>query len=161
MLEQMTMEQTILDAAREVFETMIFMNIESCEGEPESEEGAALMGSITFRGTIEGCLTISLSEACARSIASNMLGIEDSASLSLCEVGDAVGEVSNMTMGSVKHRIQGAHADIQVSIPTVVSGRQLFPMPGNEFTRGHVNTKLDEKYPVVFSIYYKHTENKQ
>lgn len=161
MLEQMTMEQTILDAAREVFETMIFMDIEPAGSEPQdsSPEGTALMGSITFRGGLEGCLTICLSEACARSIAANMLGMDSGDQLSLSEVGDAVGEVANMTMGSIKHRIQNTYTDLQVSIPTVVSGRQLFPMPGEDFTRGQVNTTLDEIFPVTFSMYYKQAQN--
>ncbi|MEN6308352.1 MAG: chemotaxis protein CheX [Anaerohalosphaeraceae bacterium] len=161
MLEQLTMEQTILDAAREVFETMIFMDIESAEAasQESSPEGAALMGSITFRGGLEGCLTICLSEACARSIAANMLGLDGGDKLSLAEVGDAVGEVANMTMGSIKHRIQNTYNDLQVSIPTVVSGRQLFPMPGEDFSRGQVCTTLDEIFPVTFSMYYKQTQN--
>jgi hypothetical protein len=41
------------------------------------------------------------------------------------ETCDAMGEVANMIMGSVKSRVANSLGDLQVSIPSVVSGRKL------------------------------------
>jgi chemotaxis protein CheX len=155
MIEQMTIDQTVLDAAREVFETMIFMDIEASAEANPTLDGATLLGSITFRGMLDGCLTICLPEACARSIAANMLGADKPEEVDEVAIADAIGEVANMTMGSIKHRIQNVYTDIQVSIPTVIAGRQLYPKPGPDFNRSMVSTTLDETYPVTFSLFFK------
>lgn len=155
MIEQMTIDQNMLDAAREVFETMIFMDIEASADANPPIDGTTLLGSITFRGSLEGCLTICLSEACARVIAANMLGIDNPNEVDEMAIADAIGEVANMTMGSVKHRIQNIYTDIQVSIPTVIAGKQLYPKPGPDFNRSAISTTLDETYPVTFTLFFK------
>lgn len=156
MLEQLTLDQTMLDAAREVFETMIFMDIETSADANPQMEGTTLLGSITFRGTLDGCLTICLPETCARSVAANMLGAEDPSQVDEVAIADAIGEVANMTMGSIKHRIQNTYSDIQVSIPTVIAGRQLYPKPGPDFSRSMVSAKIDEAFPITFTLFFKH-----
>jgi len=155
MIEQMTIDQTVLDAAREVFETMIFMDIEASAETNPPLEGSTLLGSITFRGSLDGCLTICLSETCARGIAANMLGVDKPEEVDEVAIADAIGEVANMTMGSVKHRIQNTYTDIHVSIPTVIAGKQLYPKPGPDFHRSMVSTMLDGTHPVTFTLFFK------
>jgi CheY-specific phosphatase CheX len=157
MLEQLTIDQTILDAAREVFETMIFMDIETSSDASPIVEGATLLGSITFRGALDGCLTICLSETAARSVAGNMLGIDNEGEIDEVAVADAIGEVANMTMGSIKHRIQNVYPDIHVSIPTVIAGKQLYPKPGPDFSRSMIAAMLNETYPITFTLFFKQT----
>ncbi len=157
MIEQLMVDQTILDAAREVFETMIFMDIEVSPDSNPTIEGTTLLGSITFRGALDGCLTICLSEAAARSIAANMLGVDNEGEIDEVAIADAIGEVTNMTMGSIKHRIQNVYPDIQVSIPTVIAGKQLYPKPGPDFNRGMVAATLNEKYLITLTLFFKQT----
>lgn len=159
MIEQVTIDQTVLDAAREVFETMIFMDIEAAAEDNPPLDGSTLLGSITFRGTLEGCLTICLSEICARVIAANMLGADNPEEVDEMAIADAIGEVANMTMGSIKHRIQNVYSDIQVSIPTVIAGKQLYPKPGPDFQRSMVSTTLDQTHPVTFTLFFKQARN--
>jgi chemotaxis protein CheX len=74
---------------------------------------------------LEGCLGVCCSTACAKSIAANMLGMEPGVEVSDSEVHDAIGEVTNMVMGSFKARVIEQSGDIQVSIPSVVRGTRL------------------------------------
>jgi chemotaxis protein CheX len=124
MIGQETFAEALLDGAKEVFETMMFMTVEPCAEADHAIGGSALLGSITFTGDIEGCLAVSCSYDCAKTIAVNMLGAEDE-ELSEEEVADAVGEVANMLLGSLKSRIAETAGEIQVSIPSVVSGTEL------------------------------------
>jgi len=159
MLEQLTIDQTVLDAAREVFETMIFMDIAASLETNPTIEGTTLLGSITFRGALDGCLTICLSEAAARSVAANMLGVDNEGEIDEVAIADAIGEVANMTMGSIKHRIQSIYPDIQVSIPTVIAGKQLYPKPGPDFSRGMVSAMLNEIHPITFTLFFRQSKH--
>jgi len=81
MLTATCFKDALLDGAREVFETMVFMALaESEQNGPEIGE-MALLGSITFKGDLEGCLTICCGATCARTIAANMLGMDTSEEL--------------------------------------------------------------------------------
>lgn len=156
MIEQKTYHETVLDAAKEVFETMIFMEIEPTASSEQIDH--SLLGSITFRGNLEGCLGISLSWPCAQAIARNMLALEPDAEISEREVCDAVGEVANMVMGSIKSRIQDTYPDIAVSIPTVVTGRELSSSLPDGTEKVSVSVCLNEEYYADFTLFYRKTE---
>lgn len=158
MIEQKTYYETVLEAAKEVFETMIFMEIEVAEEVSSACDTDSLMGCITFKGNLEGCMVISLSWPCARIIARNMLALEPEASVTDGEVCDAIGEVANMVMGSIKSRLQDTYPVLEVSIPSVVAGKQLTGplIEGAEKTR--VPVCIDEEYSAVFSFLYRQKE---
>jgi len=161
MIDQICITDAFLEGAKEVFETMIFMDIEK-SSEPEQEiEGNTLLGSITFKGDIEGnlvgCLTICCGTACAKIIALNMLGMEPADELSEEEVRDAIGEVTNMVMGSVKTRLQDSVGDLQVSIPTVISGRWLENSLGEKASKVSIKVNIEDEYPAELSLLYRGT----
>ncbi len=58
MVEEMCLSKALLEGAKEVFETMIFMDLEECTDDDRQIEGDALMGTITFKKSLEGCLGI-------------------------------------------------------------------------------------------------------
>jgi chemotaxis protein CheX len=157
MIEQKTYHETVLDAAKEVFETMIFMEIEPADPASIQIE-PSLLGSITFKGDLEGWLGISLSWPCAQTIARNMLALEPDAQVSEQEVCDAVGEVANMVMGSIKSRLQDTYHDIAVSIPTVVTGKELNSSLPEGTEKVSVVVCLNEEYYADFSLTYRKTE---
>ena len=45
---------TLIKAAQEVFETMVYMSIEPCEESSSHIEGHTLLGMITFKGISRG-----------------------------------------------------------------------------------------------------------
>ena len=153
MVKQECFAEALLEGAREVFETMMFMTLEECH-EPGLEiEGSTLLGSITFQGTVEGCLAICCNVDCAKSIAVNMLGMEPGEEISEEEVADAMGEVANMVMGALKSRILESVGDVQVSIPSVISGNELVSTLGENSEKISMMVNIDEmlaKFELLF-----------
>ncbi len=145
----------LLEGAKEIFETMIFIDIEESTEPEQKVEGDALLGSITFKGDIEGCLTICCNVTCARIIAANMIGMDPSEEISEEEVCDAIGEVTNMVMGSVKSRIQDNTGELQVSIPTVVLGQKLANSLGDGTSRILLKVDTEDEYVIEFLFLYR------
>ncbi len=138
MVNELCLNEALLDGAKEVFETMIFIDLEKSEDSNLVIEGDSLMGSITFTGNLEGCMTICCDTDCAKAIAANMLGMEPDEQVSNEDVCDAIGEVTNMVMGSLKSRIQDNISKIEVSIPTVVSGQAIENSLGEKSTTSRI-----------------------
>ncbi len=156
MVNELCLNEAILDGAKEVFETMIFIDLEKSEDSNHVIEGDSLLGSITFTGNLEGCMTICCGTECAKAIAANMLGMDPDEQVSDEDVCDAIGEVTNMVMGSLKARIQDDIGNIEVSIPTVVSGQEIENSLGEKATsRVWVNVNVGKDHPALFSLIYK------
>ena len=155
MIDEVCFSTALLEGVKEVFETMIFMDIEeSCEPEEKIEDDS-LLGSITFKGNIEGCLGIRCGMPCARTIAANMLGMDPGEEISQPEICDAIGEVSNMVLGSIKSRIQESAGELQVSIPTVVSGQNLENNLGEGASTILVKVNTGDEYVIELSFLYR------
>jgi CheY-specific phosphatase CheX len=60
-----------------------------------------------------------------------------------------------MVMGSIKHRLQDACPDIAVSIPTVISGRELSSSLGEGTEKVAVPVCLNEEDTAVFTLLYR------
>ncbi len=150
MVDDICISDVLLAGAKEVFETMIFMDLEEASEPDRKIEDDAMLGSITFKidfeGNMQGCLTICCSTPCAKTIATNMLGMEPDEEISEAEIRDALGEVTNMVMGSVKTRVQDEVGNLQVSIPTVVSGRDLEYSLGDGASKISVIVSLGDEY---------------
>ena len=155
MVTTVSLKDSLLDSAKEVFEMMAFMALEEIEGQTSEMEEATLLGTITFKGDLEGCLGICCGFNCARSIAANMLGMDPDEELSDDDVDDAVGEVANMVMGAVKARIQDEVGSVEVSIPSVVQGLELRNSLGERANEIVVNVNLEEEHCIRFSLLYR------
>ncbi len=170
MITVVSLREALLDSAREVFETMVFAALEEvndgttgpCEGSGDSEGGSdpskpenRLLGSITFKGSLEGCLGVCCDEPCAQTIAANMLGLLSTDELSDNDVSDAIGEIANMVMGAIKSRIQDQVGTVEVSIPSVVQGRQLRNSLGEGSDLVKVRVSIEEQHTVEFSLLYR------
>ena len=144
MIEQICVTETLLEAAKEVFETMIFMSIEKASDQEAKLEGVMFLGTITFKGGIEGCLSLALEEACGIAVARSMLCMEPEDQIGDEDLADAIGEVANMIMGSVKTRLQDVVANIEISIPTVICGRILKNSMADCSIKATLKAKIDE-----------------
>ena len=120
MTTALALKETLLDSAKEVFESMVFMALNEVDGEMADASEVTLLGTITFTGSLEGCLSVCCSQRCAQTIAANMLCMDSPDELSDEDVIDAVGEIANMVMGSVKTRLQDHVANLTISIPSVI-----------------------------------------
>jgi len=156
MIEQICFNEILLGSAKEVFETMIFMDVEECSDSDQKVEGDSILGSITFKGDINGCLVICCNQTCAKIIAANMLGMDAEDTINKEDIYDAIGEVANMVMGSLKSRIHKYSDNIYVSIPIVINGKEIETNLG-EGTAQKVSIKvmIDSEYIAEFYLLYK------
>lgn len=153
MVTTVTLKDALIDSAKEVFETMVFMAL--AESDPVDLSGVTLLGSITFKGDMEGCLGICCDEACARTIAANMLGLDPDEGIGEEDVSDAMGEIANMVMGALKARIQDEVGTIEVSIPSVVQGRELKSNRGEGTCMIKVSVNIEEEFSAELSLLFR------
>jgi len=151
----LSLKDVLLDSAKEVFESMVFMALEESEGDPPETTDITLLGTITFTGDLEGCLTVCCAMPCARTISANMLCMDSPDELSDADVIDAMGEICNMVMGSVKTRVQDYVANITISIPSVVQGRELRSRLSEGTTRIALNATLAAEHHAIFALVYR------
>jgi chemotaxis protein CheX len=121
-LQEVDMARYIIEATKEVFSTMMVMEVEDHYPmqEPVNEFHCSITGMVGLAGSYTGILSIHCPQALALKITSNMLGME------VEEVGedvnDALGEIANMLGGHVKQVLSKGGSDLNLSIPTVISG---------------------------------------
>lgn len=155
MISEICISEGLLESAKEVFETMAFIDVcEDCDFE-QTLGGLTLLSSITFTGQIEGCLAICYDLACARYVAANMVGANKETDIDEEDSFDASGELANMIMGSLKHRLMDEFGSCQVSIPSIVSGRQLINSLGEGATRLVIKILIDTQYPAELTFLYR------
>lgn len=121
-LKEEDMARHVIDATKEVFSTMVMMDLEDSFPLEESVNTfhCSVSGMVGMAGTYTGILAIHCPQSFALRVTSNMLGME------VDEVGedvnDALGEIANMLGGHVKMVLSKGGMDINLSIPTVISG---------------------------------------
>jgi len=121
-LQEEDMARYIIDATKEVFSTMMVMEVEDHYPlrDPVTEFHCSVTGMVGLAGSYTGILSVHCPQVLALKITSNMLGME------IDEVGedvnDALGEIANMLGGHVKQVLSKGGLDLNLSIPTVISG---------------------------------------
>jgi len=121
-IQEQEMTRYIIEATREVFSTMVAMEIVDCYPlvDPVTKFHCSITGMVGMAGSYTGMLSIHCPALLAMKMTSNMLGME------VEEVGedvqDALGEIANMLGGHVKQVLSKGGLDLNLSIPTVISG---------------------------------------
>lgn len=156
MMRAASVGDAVFDSAKEVFDSMIFMPIEATDAASAAMEDAAFLATITFSGQIKGCFGLCLGQTGARATAAGMLCLEDPEELHENDVVDAVGEIANMVMGGIKTRLQEEIRDLEISIPSVIHGRQLMHRPGEGATRIAVPVRIGGEHAAELSLLYRH-----
>ena len=155
MIQQLCAKEVLLEAAKEVFESMIFMDIKPSSESDQKVSEWTILGSITFKGAFEGSLAFCCGISCAQAIAGNMLGLDTTENLSEEETCDDIGEVINMVMGSIKKRLNDELGNIKVSIPTVVTDRGVRYNLDERATIIYIEVNIDAEYPACFTLSYR------
>jgi chemotaxis protein CheX len=115
---------SIVEAVGEVFTTMLDISVERGEeylvrGTPGTDAGVVSL--VGLAGAWAGTGSVSCSPAFACEISSRMLMMEFPTVNE--DVLDAMAEVTNMVMGSVKTRLEETLGPMGLSIPTVIYGQ--------------------------------------
>ena len=155
MITTVSLKDVLLDSVKEVFETMVFMAVEESPQDGTSLDAPGLLGTITFKGRLEGCLGICCGQTCASAVAASMLGMASGEELGANDVSDAIGEIANMVLGAVKSRIQNDVGNIEVSIPSVVEGRELRSSLGEGSSQVRIRVSIEEEHVAELSLLYR------
>ena len=151
MTTTLSLRDVLLSSAKEVFESMVFLALEEGEDLAACDE-TSLLGTVTFTGEIEGSLSVSFGESCARDIAAGMLCMETPDELTEEDVVDAIGEIANMVMGTVKTSLQGQIDNITISIPSVVRGREVYTARGDGMVKVAVPIRVGGNHNASLSL---------
>jgi chemotaxis protein CheX len=112
----------IIESTIEIFSTMVMMDVSVIDRNAEDSGSLheTITGLIGLAGTHKGVMAIHIPYPVAMSITSNFLGME--VNEINADVEDAVGELANMLGGNVKTILTANGRDIDLSLPSTISG---------------------------------------
>ena len=133
----------IIDATNEIFSSMVMMEV-SVKGDVQSTLAPlenSITGVIGLAGTHKGVLAIHFPNAVAMAITGSFLGMDVDEINE--DVEDAVGELANMLGGSVKSILSAKGRDIDLSLPSVISGENYDFQPTRDIDRVVITFQCD------------------
>jgi chemotaxis protein CheX len=114
--------QEIVEATKDVFSTMVMMELE--DGPPvfgkDGDIASNISSMLGLGGDIRGILAIHCPADIAKGITGAFLGMEIEELND--DVKDAIGEITNMVAGNLKIVFAKTGSDIKLAIPTTVIG---------------------------------------
>jgi len=131
-------QDKMISAAREIFSSMVMMDISVTE--ILTEYGPlkdTITGMIGLTGTHKGVVAVHVPYSVAMAITSSFLMMDVDEINE--DVHDAVGEVANMIGGSVKNILSEKGYDIDLSLPSTISGSQYTFQSDKDFEKVIVN----------------------
>ena len=131
----MELRERIIESAQEIFSSMLMMEISAIEVSTATvlPQIDSITGVIGLAGTHKGVLAIHLPHQVAIAITSSFLGMDvDEIN---ADVEDAVGELANMLGGNVKSILSEKGRDINLSLPTTISGKHYDYQPNRDAER--------------------------
>jgi chemotaxis protein CheX len=119
--------------------------------QPDSQR-PQVVGTVGFIGDLNGLIYLHLDLAFARLCTCHLLGMTE-AELDAGEdvINDAIGELTNMTVGSFKNGLCDAGYPCKLTIPSIVRGTNFFIEPISSATR-HVYYFDCQEHRVVADI---------
>ncbi len=113
----------VAESIIDVFDTMFSATLKPADSvTSESLEGIRNVGSVSLAGDVTGMVSIHVSEAFARQLAAEMLGMEAGEIESDEEVRDMLGEVGNIVGGNIKSSFTDAGLSCVLSTPSFTTG---------------------------------------
>jgi chemotaxis protein CheX len=143
----------IIESAKEIFSSMVMMEISvsgdtMIKSEPLIE---SISGVIGLAGTHKGVLAIHIPNKVAMAITSSFLGMDVDEMNE--DVEDAVGELANMLGGNVKSILSENGRDINLSLPSTITGQQYDFQPTKEAERIIIPFRCDAgKFTIDFQL---------
>ncbi len=156
MIEPASLQGHLWDSATEAFETTVMRSINQVEKLlKDCEATESIIGSITFKGPLEGALTVKCDAKSAEMVAKSMMMMEAEDEIEIEEVEDAIGEVVNLLLGGVKARIMDNVGEIDISVPTVITGTKLEPRVRQGASKISVAANSDDECELEMSIIFR------
>lgn len=120
----MQIRDKIIESTQEIFSTMVMMEVTATDVMPEntSIHCESITGLIGLAGTFKGVLAIHMPNAVALAVTGSFLGM-DVEEIN-ADVEDAIGELANMLGGNIKTILSENGKDINLSLPSTISGKE-------------------------------------
>lgn len=132
----MDVKACLMGSIDEVLDKMAFLFFDEGEGEPPPEDAFRFITEVDTRGVIVGKLNILVTDATARQIARNLIGIRDDDELFADTLEDALREFTNLVMGRAMTLLNPA-GPFDMEVPRLVvetappeSGRAVLRVDG-------------------------------
>lgn len=137
------LEETITRAVQEVFSTMLgqpanYLPLATPPGADSLElDHPHVVGTVGFIGAINGLIYLYLDVEFAQKCSANLLGIsaDELAELGDEAVNDAIGELTNMTVGTFKNQLSDRGFPCRLTIPSILRGSRFRIEPISSATR--------------------------
>ena len=139
-----SIRDNITRAIKEVFSTMLGQHVQLVNRETSGLPGVAapdrqtkgqhdpyVVGTVGFIGDINGLLYLYLPEKFARVVTSHMLGMSEPEVVAEGDEGvnDAIGELTNMTVGVFKNGLSDSGLSCRLTIPSILRGTNFTSSP--------------------------------
>ncbi|HCJ11856.1 MAG: hypothetical protein A2Y14_01910 [Verrucomicrobia bacterium GWF2_51_19] len=136
-ISEKIIQDMIVESVEKVFKTMLSLDISftgsaSYSSDPSkpapvcpiSRDKNIVAGSVGFIGTINGVMYIYLEEALAIKLTGSFLGMTETEVTSNGHetVNDALGELTNMTVGTFKNQLCDMGYNCRLTIPSILRG---------------------------------------
>ena len=113
-------------AIRDVFSTMLSLDVSerppsALAPDPEGQ----VVSSVGFIGKLTGAVYLYCTVGFAKVLTGRMLGLDEAEVESGDMINDAVGELSNMIVGSVKSRLCDRGSACTLTLPSIIRGQHL------------------------------------
>lgn len=145
--------ETITYAIKRVLRTMVNLEADFVEegiAEPEIhpheiDSGPQVIGTVGFIGEINGMIYLTFPQCLAQSIAARLLGMTIVDVLEMGEevVNDAIGELTNMTVGAFKNSLSDNGFTCRLTIPSILLGSNFHIEPFDCSSRRTYRFKVD------------------
>lgn len=155
-LSSSVFKETITTAVKRVFRTMLEYEAEFIEesepgperARPAADTGPQVIGTVGFVGEMNGLIYITFPKALAQMIAGRLLGmtIYDVIELGDEAVNDAVGEMTNMTVGAFKNSLCDQGFPCRLTIPSILMGSNFHIEPFDCSSRRTYRFKVNDRY---------------
>ncbi|MBC2595000.1 chemotaxis protein CheX [Ruficoccus amylovorans] len=128
-------QDIVVESIQNVFSTMVSIkpDFEACAREPEEadavsplaqiEEGV-VVGNVGFVGDVTGMVYLIMPDSMAALISHRMLGLPlEDLSEDHEMINDVIGELSNMSAGTIKNQFDSFNYSCRLTIPSIIRGK--------------------------------------
>jgi chemotaxis protein CheX len=149
-ISEQSIRERFTSSIKEVFSTMLGQHVEIVEAAKLSSDPAwppldgkqgqhdpYVVGTVGFIGNINGLIYLYLPEKFAHFATAHMLGMNESevCAEGVAVVNDAIGELTNMTVGVFKNGLSDLGLACRLTIPSILRGTNFTIQPTSSATR--------------------------